>query len=315
MRRSIALSLALAATALAALIPAVWQRHVVCAMAPMACGTSAFLWSLSCSLLLAVEFCLFALALWRAIGSVRLQRARTAEALRPLRALPAVTPPAALAALLRTLHLEDRITLIACPAPVALCHSLLRPRLLLSTGVLRGLSATEIEAVLRHERAHLRRRDPLRLVVVRALTTALPSVPLLREIAATLPAAQELAADRAVLAVIGADALAGALLKVGDAWSAPRGPLVAVGAFSDAALADARIDQLLGDPVPRLSPAPRTLLAVGAALGLTITLAVLIPPLWCTVLAPVMIAMMGVARPWTIRGKDDHGYTVRGAGG
>ena len=297
MRKFVALPLALSAAALAALVPAVWQRHVVCALAPVACGTSAVLWSLSCSLLLAAGFCLLALAVWRAFGSVRLQWARTAEALRPLRALPAVAPPANLATVLRTLCLEGRTTLIACAAPVALCHGLLRPRLLLSTGALRGLSATEVEAVLRHERAHLRRRDPLRLVVARAVAAALPAVPLLGALAATLPAAQELAADRAVLAAMGADALAGALLKVGDAGGALRGSLVAVGAFSDAEWADARIGQLLGEPAPRLSPSPRTLLAAGATLGLASTLAALVPLLWCMVLAPVMMGIAAGRRP------------------
>ncbi len=299
MRRpaALALPLALSTTALIALVPAVWQRHVVCAIAPLACGTSAVLWSLACSLLLATGFSLFALALWRALGSVRLQRARTAEVLRPLLMLPAVAPPADLAILLRTLRLEDRTTLVACAASVALCYGLRRPRLLLSTGALRGLSVAEVEAVLRHECAHLRRRDPLRLVAARALAAALPAAPLLGAFAATLPATQELAADRAALAAIGADALAGALLKVGAAGSAPRGPLVAIGAFSDAELADARIGQLLGEPVPRLSPAPRTLLAAGATLGLVATLAVLAPLLWCMVLAPVMMGIAAGRRP------------------
>ncbi len=297
MRKSSVLALALSGTALAALVPLVWQRHVVCAMAPMACGTSALLSLLPCSLLLAAALCLLVLAAWRALRSVRLQRARTVEALRPLLALPAVAPPADLAAVLRTLRLEGRTTLITCATPVALCHGLLRPCLLLSTGAVRGLSMAEVEAVLRHERAHLRRRDPLRLVVARALTAALPAVPLLGAFAATMPAAQELAADRAVLAAIGADALARALLKVGAAGGALRGPLVAVGAFSDAELADARIGQLLGEPVPRLSPSPRTLLAAGATLGLVATLAALVPLLWCVVLAPVMMGTAAGRRP------------------
>ena len=292
MRKSVALPLALSATALVALVPAVWRRHVVCALAPVACGPSALLWSLACSILLAAGFCLLALAVWRALGSVRLQRARTAETLQPLLTLPAVTPPADLATVLRTLHLEGRTTLIACAAPVALCHGLRWPRILLSTGTVRGLSMTEMEAVLRHEYAHVRRHDPLRLVVARALAAALPAVPLLGELAATLPAAQELAADRAVLNVLGAEALAGALLKVGDASSSVRGPLVAVGAFGDAALANARIGQLLGEPVPRLSPAPRTLLAAGASLGVAATFAALVPLLWCIILAP---ALLGIA--------------------
>jgi len=292
MRRSVALPLALSTTVLAALVPAVWQRHIVCAMAQTACGPLALLWSLACSILLAAGFCLLVLAVWRALGSVGLQRARTTEALRPLCALPAVTPPADLATVLRTLHLEGRTTLIACAAPVALCHGLRWPRILLSTGAVRGLSVAEVEAVLHHEQAHLRRHDPLRLVVARALAAALPAVPLLGELAATLPAAQELAADRAVLNVLGAEALAGALLKVGDASSAVRGPLVAVGAFGDAELANARIGQLLGEPVPRLSPSPRTLLAAGASLGVAATLAALVPLLWCIILAP---ALLGIA--------------------
>jgi len=57
-------------------------------------------------------------------------------------------------------------------------------------------------------------------------------------------------------------------------------------------LADARIGQLLGEPVPRLSPSPRTLLVAGATLGLAATLAALVPLLWCIILAP---ALMGIA--------------------
>lgn len=73
-----------------------------------------------------------------------------------------------------------------------------------------------MKAVVQHELAHLCRRDPLRLIAVRALAEALPAVPALRQLAAGLPVAQELAADRAALAVMGADALGCALLKVGD---------------------------------------------------------------------------------------------------
>jgi hypothetical protein len=110
MRRSVALPLALSTTVLAAFVPAVWPRHVVCAMAPAACGTSALIWSLSCFILLAAALCLLVLAVWPALRSVWLQRARTVEALRPLLALPAVTPPADLATVLRMLRLEGRTT-------------------------------------------------------------------------------------------------------------------------------------------------------------------------------------------------------------
>ncbi len=176
--------------------------------------------------------------------------------------------------------------------PVALCYGLLRPRLLLSTGLLRRLSPGEIEAVLRHEQAHLLRRDPLRLVMVRALAEALPLFPVLGQMAAALPTAQELAADRAVLATVGAEPLGGALLKVGDALAPLHGQALAVGAFS---ALDARIDQLLGTPVPSPSPAPKVLLSIMPLVVLSPVLCAILPLVWCAALVPVVLS---VARRW-----------------
>ena len=140
--------------------------------------------------------------------------------------------------------------------PVALCYGLLRPRLLLSTGLARRLSDAELEAVLRHEAAHLRRRDPVRLVLARALAELLP-LRILSRLATSMSLAQELAADRSALADGGTQALGGALLKLGD----PRGPLrdpgLALGPFS---AADARLAQVLGDPVLPPSPSVRRVL-------------------------------------------------------
>ena len=140
--------------------------------------------------------------------------------------------------------------------PVALCCGLRRPRLLLSTGLARRLSDAELEAVLRHEAAHLRRRDPVRLVLARALAELLP-LRILSRLATSMPLAQELAADRSALAAGGTQALGGALLKLGD----PRGPLrdpgLALGPFS---AADARLAQVLGDPVLPPSPSVRRVL-------------------------------------------------------
>jgi hypothetical protein len=157
--------------------------------------------------------------------------------------------------LLQTLQLDQHTLLIACDIPVALCYGLLRPRLLVSAAALRGLSSAEVEAVLRHEQVHLRRRDPLRRLLLRAMTDALP-LPALRDIVDAVPLAQELAADRAVLEAVGPEALSGALLKVGDALDSLQTPemgsntqdwRLAVGAFS---AIDARIDQILGAPIP-----------------------------------------------------------------
>ncbi len=72
MRRSVAFPLALSATTLAALFPVMWQRHVVCTLAPVRCETSALRWAFACAILLAAALCLLALAVGRALGRVSL---------------------------------------------------------------------------------------------------------------------------------------------------------------------------------------------------------------------------------------------------
>jgi Zn-dependent protease with chaperone function len=215
------------------------------------------LWALSC--------CagLFGLALARLCASVLRQRARTGRALAPLLALPPVAAPDSLAELLRALRLEARTRVVDLDTPVALCCGLLRPRLLISTGVLGELSTAELEAVLRHEAAHLHRRDPLRLVLACALAEVLP-LPMLSRLAAVVPVAQELAADRVVLAAVGAQALGGALLKLGDALGPLRDRGLALGPFG---AVDARLAQVLGEPVPPLSPSVRSVVLTLVGLG------------------------------------------------
>src|SRR5262249_43951211 len=147
---------------------------------------TALLWVRVCATGPVVVVTLLAVVTGRLVRSVRCQHASTCAALQPLLALPAVSPPADLAALLRAERLDGRTRVIALETPVALCHGLLRPRLLLSSGVLAGLSPVEVGAVVQHELAHLRGRDPLRLILVRALAEALPVVPALRQLAAGL---------------------------------------------------------------------------------------------------------------------------------
>jgi Zn-dependent protease with chaperone function len=240
-------------------------------------------WLLTCRLLPLATACAATLVLMRVLRSAYQQHAQTQTVLRPLLARPTLAAPAHLVPLLQTLQLEQRTLLIACEFPVALCYGLLHPRLLVSTAALRGLSSPEVEAVLRHEQVHLRRHDPLRRLLVRALTEALP-LPALQDIAHAVPLAQELAADRAVLAAVGPEALSGALLKVGDALDSLQAPpkgsntqdwRLAVGAFS---AIDIRIDQILGAPIPG-QPG-----AAGIALPLLVLVLLASGPLLCLLL-------------------------------
>lgn len=153
----------------------------------------------------------FLLALAGLVHGIRTQW-RTNRVLRRLRPrgllhAPELVAPAAAAGL------SGRIDVVACDELVALSHGLFRPRVLLSRGTVETLTPSELQAVLAHEANHLKRRDPLRLLVAEIASSAFPIFPLVRELARHFVVASELAADRAAVAAASRRALAGGLLK------------------------------------------------------------------------------------------------------
>ena len=125
---------------------------------------------------------------------------------------------------------------VADSAPHAFCLGWLRPRIYVSQGALDALGEAERGAVIAHERHHARRRDPLRLLLARALGEGLFFLPVLRRLAERYAALAELAADEAaVKASRSPQPIASALL----AFDAHPNPVV-VG------IAPERVDSLLG---------------------------------------------------------------------
>jgi beta-lactamase regulating signal transducer with metallopeptidase domain len=74
------------------------------------------------------------------------------------------------------------------------------------------LDDASLLAVLAHERHHLRRRDPARLLLIHAVASAAFMLPLTGTVRRRVESRIELAADRAALAVVSPVALANALL-------------------------------------------------------------------------------------------------------
>ena len=163
-----------------------------------------------------------------------------------IRSLLRRTVPAsrALHALAVRLGLSGRIDVVADPRPFSFCYWFLRPRVCLSTGLLDRLEPDEIEAVLLHERSHLRRRDPLRLVVARYFAAGLYVVPVVEDLVEHYTLEKELEADQDAVSALGdVRPLARALYKVlPDADQVDLGLLTPVGALS---VTEARIDQLV----------------------------------------------------------------------
>jgi Zn-dependent protease with chaperone function len=179
---------------------------------------------------------------------------RTARTLRPLHARSTRHLPPRLRQLTVTIGVHHRVRLIDDDALFAFCHGLIRPQLWISRALCDALRPDELEAVLRHEAAHLRKRDPLRIVVARSLRTALAFVPLTTGILQAYACRREIEADRETTDAMGdVLPLAGALHRMlASARQSDLSPL-AVGALT---ATDVRIDRLLGEQTPASAVSP-----------------------------------------------------------
>ena len=67
---------------------------------------------------------------------------------------------------------DGPLQILSADMPFAFSSGIIRPRIFLSTGLLSSLSEEEKRVIVAHERAHLERRDSLRLLLARALSLA-----------------------------------------------------------------------------------------------------------------------------------------------
>jgi Zn-dependent protease with chaperone function len=164
----------------------------------------------------------------------------------------------------------DRIRVVSgLPAP-AFTIGWWRPRVYIARETAEHLTARQLAAVIAHEGAHLRRRDPLRLSVLRFLSCTLFWLPAFKRLAADIADEVEILADDAAAAVTHPLVLASAILQIAREFSHGAAPAAATG-FHRADLIDRRVRRLLGqEPVPSSHLTRRSLLGAGVALGLVI---------------------------------------------
>jgi beta-lactamase regulating signal transducer with metallopeptidase domain len=171
-----------------------------------------------------------------------------------------------------SLELAGRIDIVRDVRPFSFCYWFRRPRICLSTGLIRRLDDAELRAVLLHERYHLRQRDPLRLVIARYFAAGLYVVPVVEELVEYYTLQKEVAADQAaVRAMGGVRELASALFKVlPDADDVDLGLLVPVGSLS---VTEARIEQLVNGQAIPLALSRASVALSGGALAAAAVLA------------------------------------------
>lgn len=159
--------------------------------------------------------------------------------------------------------------------PLAYCLPGLRPRVVLSSGVLSLLREDEVRAVLAHEAAHVTQRHDLVVLPFVALRSTFPAVRGVRTAQAEVALLVEVLADDQAVRRHDRTVLARALYKVGTG-RVPTGGLAAAGGEDGAVLLRAR--RLLHPPPPlplrtRLAAVAGTAAVFGLApLGLLLPL-------------------------------------------
>jgi Zn-dependent protease with chaperone function len=162
-------------------------------------------------------------------------------------------------------RLHRRVRVIDSPEPFSFAYGAWRPRVVVSQGLLDCASPDELQAVLVHERYHVRNLDPLKVVLTRALAATFFLIPALRELERRYMTGRELAADRRALRVCGRRSLASALFKVvrGPAWP----ELSSAAAIGGSELLDVRVAQLESGREPRSGLSRRNLVLSAVTLS------------------------------------------------
>jgi Zn-dependent protease with chaperone function len=147
---------------------------------------------------------------------------------------------------------EPGVALLDHDAPAVYCTPRGRYRIVISSGALAALTPQQLDAVLAHERAHLRFRHHLVLALATALARAFPNVPLLTQAQSQLPVLAEMAADDTAARRHRPEDLAAALVVLANAGARPA-TLAASGPEAIARLQRILATQQPGKGVARLA--------------------------------------------------------------
>jgi hypothetical protein len=163
--------------------------------------------------------------------------------------------------------------------PLAFCTGLLRPRIVVSDGLISLLSDFELLSVIAHERHHARRRDPLRRALSQAICDAFWFIPALRTTVTTQVTISELAADAVAICRAGVQPLASALVTFEDHGGE------GAGASAE------RVEQLVGRPRRGSIGARPTIVTAAILLALAATVVYLLRPVPTMLCLPLSTAL------------------------
>lgn len=93
------------------------------------------------------------------------------------------------------LNLDGRIDIVKDKNQFSFCYGIIKPRICLSTGLIKRLDQNELRAVISHESYHLKNYDPLKIIVGKAAALMFFFIPTMRDVLKYYAFSKELAAD------------------------------------------------------------------------------------------------------------------------
>ena len=187
----------------------------------------------------------------------------------------AVAPPPSILDTARRLGIR-RLVVTADPERRAFCAGLIRPTVVVSDALIGSLRSAPLAAVLAHEAAHARNRDPLRQLFASAAARGLWIAPAARRAAEDQRLRLELAADEYATRIAGRRALAEALLGLHS--QPPLRPTPAIA--GSGTFLTMRIEALMAgaEPAQLIAKHPRRRSVIGLVLIALLILTVVASP-------------------------------------
>ena len=122
--------------------------------------------------------------------------------------------PSSIKSVIQELNLDGRIDIVKNNGRFSFCYGLLRPKVCLSTGLLKAIDKDELRAVLLHESSHVKNRDPLKIILGKTASYIFFFIPIIYELQKYYLFSKEITADETAVKSGLRRQLAAALSKV-----------------------------------------------------------------------------------------------------
>ena len=101
--------------------------------------------------------------------------------------------------LFESLDIQGNVVVFTQVKPQAFCFGIRKPKIYISTGLIRLMNANELAVILRHEKYHLEHKDTLTLLLASAIRSLFPFFPVVSDFIRVYRTDREIAADNAAI--------------------------------------------------------------------------------------------------------------------